>query len=266
MNGMGLLYYRGLGIAQNYAEARMWFEKAAAKGHMAAMLNLGVLYGEGFGVAQDSAKAREWYDRAIARGGAAAMTELGFLYYRGKGVSQDYAEARAWFEKAAAKGEPVATANLENMSIEQSAAEGRYADALRLQEASAAKVEAAETKREGRPGKETGEALHLVSWRSLFARDFAKSLAASDRALPLIPDLALAIDTNRAHALMFLGRVEEARALYLTHRGKKITNNDNKLWEAGIADDFAALRKAGLEHPLMAEIEAALKAVAATAR
>jgi TPR repeat protein len=230
------------------------------------MANLGALYEAGQGVAQDFAEARAWHEKAAAKGDAGAMTNLGSLYFNGQGVSQDYAEARAWYEKAAAKGEPVATANLENMSIEQSAAEGRYADALRLQGASAAKVEAAETKREGRPGKETGEALHLVSWRSLFARDFAKSLAASDRALPLIPDLALAIDTNRAHALMFLGRVEEARALYLTHRGKKITNNDNKLWEAGIADDFAALRKAGLEHPLMAEIEAALKAVAATAR
>jgi hypothetical protein len=27
------------------------------------------------------------------------------------------------------------------------------------------------------------------------------------------------------------------------------------LWEQGIADDFTALRKAGLTHPMMADIE-----------
>jgi hypothetical protein len=62
---------------------------------------------------------------------------------------------------------------------------------------------------------------------------------------------------------MFLGRVDEARVLYLTHRGKKFADNEDKLWEAGIAEDFAVLRKAGLEHPLMAEIEAAFRKPAA---
>jgi hypothetical protein len=57
---------------------------------------------------------------------------------------------------------------------------------------------------------------------------------------------------NRAHALMFLGRADEARALYLRYRGMKV---GEKSWEAVILEDFADLRKAGLTHPLMDEIE-----------
>lgn len=46
--------------------------------------------------------------------------------------------------------------------------------------------------------------------------------------------------------------------------GKKISQVDGLLWEDVIAEDFTQLRKAGLDHPLMAEIEAAFKAPIAT--
>jgi hypothetical protein len=53
---------------------------------------------------------------------------------------------------------------------------------------------------------------------------------------------------------MFLGRVDEARALYRAHRGEK--TQDDKIWEDDIREDFAELRKAGLPTPpLMGEIE-----------
>jgi hypothetical protein len=53
---------------------------------------------------------------------------------------------------------------------------------------------------------------------------------------------------------MFLGRIDEARALYLKYRGQKDVL-DGKSWEAVILEDFAELRKAGLTNPLMDEIE-----------
>ena len=59
---------------------------------------------------------------------------------------------------------------------------------------------------------------------------------------------------------MFLGRIDEARALYLAHRDEMIPENDNKSWRREIADDFTDFRKAGLLKPLMDEIEAALAA------
>jgi predicted Zn-dependent protease len=78
-------------------------------------------------------------------------------------------------------------------------------------------------------------------------------LTVAERAHALFPD-DLSIETNRAHALMFMGHDEEAKALYLIHKGEVI-KADNKLWEQIIAEDFAKFGKAGLTHPMMADIE-----------
>ena len=64
-----------------------------------------------------------------------------------------------------------------------------------------------------------------VAWYALFAREFTKALTVADRAHALLPD-NLTIETNRAHALMFLGRGEEAKALYLAHKGKPVSEQD----------------------------------------
>ena len=55
---------------------------------------------------------------------------------------------------------------------------------------------------------------------------------------------------------MFLNRVEEARALYLKNRGKRVAERMG-LWEEEVLKDFAEFEKAGLKHPLMDEIRAA---------
>ncbi len=54
---------------------------------------------------------------------------------------------------------------------------------------------------------------------------------------------------------MFLGRTDEARTIYLAHRGQKAFSYKDELWEKAVLDDFAALRKAGLSSPLMDEIQ-----------
>jgi hypothetical protein len=43
--------------------------------------------------------------------------------------------------------------------------------------------------------------------------------------------------TNRVYALVFLGRMDEARALYLEHRGQKDVQ-DGKSWEAVVLKEF----------------------------
>jgi hypothetical protein len=70
----------------------------------------------------------------------------------------------------------------------------------------------------------------------------------------LIPD-AREFEINRAHALMFLERGEQSKALYLAHKGQPVSGQDGKLWERVIVDDFAEFRKAGLTHPMMADLE-----------
>jgi tetratricopeptide (TPR) repeat protein len=171
------------------------------------MTDIGALYYSGLGVPQDFATAREWFEKAAAAGHSLAMSNLGRIYADGQGVPRDYAKAREWYEKAAAAGD--------------------------------------------------WNALGQLSWHALFAREYGHALDATERALKAAPEL-LWIATNRAHALMFLGRAAEAREIYLTYKDKLIAQNDNKTWQQVIAEDFDELRRAGLNHPQMAEIEAAL--------
>jgi TPR repeat protein len=230
------------------------FRMGADRGVATSMVNLGWLYRNGFGVTQDDVKAREWYEKAADKGHVIGMNNLAVLHRDGLGVPQDYAKARELFEKAAAKGYALAISNLENLPIREAAGAGRYTEALQLQEAVAVKTEEVETKREGNAGKETAQVLGVVAWRALFVREFTRALTVSDRAHALLPD-SLGIDTNRAHALMFLGRGEECNALYLAHKGKPMSGQDARRWEHVIAKDFAEFRKAGLTHPMMADIE-----------
>jgi hypothetical protein len=63
---------------------------------------------------------------------------------------------------------------------------------------------------------------------------------------------------NRAHALLFMSRPDEARVLYLAHKGKRMSQNDGRTWEDATAEDFEVMRKAGLDHAAIGEIAAAL--------
>jgi TPR repeat protein len=223
------------------------FRMGADRGVATSMVNLGWLYANGFGVTQDNGKAREWYEKGADKGHVVAMFNLGVLYRDGKGVTQDYAKAREWFEKAADKGYANAISNLERLSIHETAGAGRYTEALQLQEAFAVKTEEVETKREGKPGKETARTLRSVAWYALFARDFTKSLAASERAHALLPD-DLGIETNRPHALMFLDRGEECRALYLAYKGQTMSGRVRDATTWGINSAGPGQVESGLVH------------------
>jgi hypothetical protein len=54
---------------------------------------------------------------------------------------------------------------------------------------------------------------------------------------------------------MFLEHGQDSRAIYLAHKGKPISEQHATLWENAIAEDFVEFRKAGLTHPMMADIE-----------
>jgi hypothetical protein len=83
--------------------------------------------------------------------------------------------------------------------------------------------------------------------------EFQKALAATETyppsgsANPLPPLL----DIRRAHALLLLDRFDEAKSIYLAHRGVKV--DADRSAEALITQDFAMLQVAGTSHPLMNE-------------
>ena len=52
-----------MGVAQDYTQARQWYEKAAAAGNSDAMRNLGLLYESELGGTRDYTAARQWLRR-----------------------------------------------------------------------------------------------------------------------------------------------------------------------------------------------------------
>jgi TPR repeat protein len=65
---LGLLYYDGHGVPQDYSEAARWFERSAEQGYTKAQHNLGAMYGIGKGVKRDYVRAYKWMSICAAAG------------------------------------------------------------------------------------------------------------------------------------------------------------------------------------------------------
>ena len=70
---IGLMYFRGEGVPQDYRQARVWFEKAAMQGLGEAQYNMGAMLEQGLGTEKNAATARTWYEKAAAQGNAHAQ-------------------------------------------------------------------------------------------------------------------------------------------------------------------------------------------------
>ena len=84
-----------------------------------------------------------------------------------------------------------------------------------------------------------------LSFFQIFLRDFDGALKSAARGAELDPNY-LPIYTNYAHALLFLGRTDEAMAVYFEHKGKPL---QGKTWEAVILSDFEQFESLGLTIP-----------------
>jgi TPR repeat protein len=60
------LCHRGQGVPQDYAQAALWYRKAAEQGLAEAQLGLGTLYGGGRSGPQDFVESYFWFNLAIA--------------------------------------------------------------------------------------------------------------------------------------------------------------------------------------------------------
>lgn len=100
------------GVIPDYAEAALWYAKAANQGHAQAQWNLGNLYANGMGVEPDLREAVEWYTKAALQGHAQAQNDLGEHYSYGQGINEDKYTAVEWYSKAAQQGNADAQNNL----------------------------------------------------------------------------------------------------------------------------------------------------------
>lgn len=83
--------------------------RAANKGNTFAQCQIGNLYFRGIGVQQNFLEAIEWYKRAAMGADATSQFRLGLMYARGLGIEQDQQEALLWMKKASRQGHPAAT-------------------------------------------------------------------------------------------------------------------------------------------------------------
>jgi len=89
----------------DYLTARREWQPLADDGNAAAQFNLGLLYYDGRGVPQDFSEAARWFERSANQGYAKAQHNLGAMYGVGKGVKRDYMLAYKWLSLCGAAGE-----------------------------------------------------------------------------------------------------------------------------------------------------------------
>lgn len=92
--------------AGDYAGAVREWEPLAQAGNAAAQFNLGLLYYDGRGLPQNYSEAAKWFERSANQGYAKAQHNLGAMYGTAKGVKRDYGAAYMWLSLCAAGGEP----------------------------------------------------------------------------------------------------------------------------------------------------------------
>lgn len=124
---VGVMYYNGEGITQDYAAALVWLNLAANQGYSVAQFNLGAMYDNGEGVEQDFAEAFKWYQQAARQGHSAAQFNLGAMYSNGDGVEQDKIRAHMWLNIAALNGNQIAAENRDMLKESMTAEQNRAA-------------------------------------------------------------------------------------------------------------------------------------------
>jgi uncharacterized protein len=103
---LGMTYYCGQGVKQNYRNAAKWFHSAAEQGHAGAQYNLSFMYATGEGVPKDHYESARWVVFAAECGHADALYNKGLLYAHGKYFpnGKDYEKALHCFRSAAKQG------------------------------------------------------------------------------------------------------------------------------------------------------------------
>src|SRR5438270_7530369 len=100
-------------------------------------------------------------------------------------------------------------------------------------------------------------ALGSLSFVLLLNHRAGDALVAAQQALSLDP-AALWVETNRAHALLFLGRCEDAKTVYVEYRDRLVF--EHKMFAQAVMEDFAEFRKYGIDTPEMKDIDVLLSA------
>lgn len=104
LSAIGLCYYFGTGVAQNYSNALKWFRKAAGAGDMFACYFIGVMYYNGEGVDEDDKLAWNWFKRGAAMLQPDCLYMLGVMCRDSDSPEGKHEDCIKYFEEAADLG------------------------------------------------------------------------------------------------------------------------------------------------------------------
>lgn len=76
MTGLGLMYFEGKGVQQDFVRALELLQRPAEAGYPHAQYALGRIHEDGLGVTQSEAQALEWYRRAAEQGYEKAVAKV----------------------------------------------------------------------------------------------------------------------------------------------------------------------------------------------
>jgi len=99
-NSLGVCYHDGVGVKQDYAVARHWYEKALENGNTKALENISFLCAD----QKDTLGMKKYVAMGVERGLARSQFLMAEMYRQGIGVEKDLAQAEEWYKKAAENG------------------------------------------------------------------------------------------------------------------------------------------------------------------
>ena len=103
---------------KDYAAAVAKWRGVAQSGNREAQSLVGIMYFQGQGVPQDYPQAIKWLHMAAAQGEPKAMFKLGSMYAYGQGFTRDHQRAVMWFYMAAEGGNPKAAKEMAKSATE----------------------------------------------------------------------------------------------------------------------------------------------------
>jgi len=114
----------------DYATALKEWQPLADQGGSAAQFNLGLLYYDGKGVPQDFGQAAVWFERSAEKDYPKAQRNLGEMYASGQGIKRDYVQAYKWLNICAARGDETCASHRDEVARKLKAS--KLAEAQRL--------------------------------------------------------------------------------------------------------------------------------------
>ena len=112
---LGLMYFNGDGVTQDYEEAYRFLIAAGEKGDGLAQYQLGVVFRDGFGVLEDQKTSYDWFEKSARNNVSGAQFEVALLNMTGRGVEEDIMKGLTWAYIAYWNGSEESAALLESL-------------------------------------------------------------------------------------------------------------------------------------------------------